>query len=110
MTTPNPCGRGSTQFFCRSSQKCIDGTLVCNFHNDCPNGEDETNCGNCDFERTDRPMCGWTNIGVGKEQWSVMSASVSANQYANQLPSKDGNGNYTGHYLVIDTTKGLTKV
>lgn len=41
----NPCGKN--QFYCKAHSKCIPQFHVCDFENDCPNGEDEmsTTCG-----------------------------------------------------------------
>ena len=36
--------------------KCIKKSQLCDFQVDCPNGDDEKNCGICDFENS---TCGW---------------------------------------------------
>lgn len=38
-----------SQFDC-GQKHYVDISKVCDFHKDCPNGEDEVNCGNCSFE------------------------------------------------------------
>ena len=88
---------------------------VCDFRSDCAPGvvgglgADELNCGSCDFEGTDPStgtpsMCGWTNMGTGKKQWAVISASLSSSR--SFLPSNDGSGKYNGKFLIIDTSRG----
>lgn len=52
-TTPPVCGFNG--FRC-SNAKCISKAQLCDFQRDCPNGEDELNCGICDFENS---TCGW---------------------------------------------------
>lgn len=52
-TRPPVCGFNG--FRC-SNGKCISMTQLCDFQLDCPNGEDELNCGICDFENS---TCGW---------------------------------------------------
>ena len=48
----------NTFFWCNSNTK-INITKVCDFVKDCPDGKDELNCGNCDFENGD---CGYTKV------------------------------------------------
>ena len=45
-------------FWCDANTK-INKTKVCDFVQDCANGKDELNCGNCDFENGD---CGYTKV------------------------------------------------
>ncbi|CAF0808194.1 unnamed protein product, partial [Brachionus calyciflorus] len=66
-TTPPPCGNG---FRC-SDGKCIDQNQICNFINDCRNGEDESNCGSCNFESD---YCGWYDNSFGSHIWNRTTA------------------------------------
>ena len=104
-TTPSKCGN---QFHCKLGT-CIDSSKVCNFHKDCDDGSDESNCGTCGFEDTDPNgipvMCGWNNIGFGKGEWTVVSASILAKYYG-LLATTDATGKANGKYLIIDTSKG----
>lgn len=97
----------------------IDANLLCNFKADCAQGEDETNCGQCDFENGEicpfyyeihnyyvlftasfEPgSCGWLNqISYGYNnigRWTLTSAKSGSG------PKTDGNGNSNGHYLLL---------
>ena len=65
-----------------SNNTCISDTKVCNFVNDCPNGEEENNCGyNTNFE-TD--IGGWVEIGNGTFKWV---RSKGGNPLTNTGPS-----------------------
>jgi hypothetical protein len=60
---------------------CLNGQFVssdsvCNFINDCSNGEDERYCGTCDFEVKDgvdsapvAHQCGWVDKSIGNYRW-----------------------------------------
>lgn len=43
------CDRNN-EFLCSKDKECIPISKVCNFENDCSDGEDETSCGSCDFQ------------------------------------------------------------
>jgi len=98
VTVPNQCT--SVQFFCKS-QKCIDKSKVCDFNNDCGDNSDEANCGTCSFDNNS--MCGWTNIGQGKQQWSIQPARRFG---LNTIPKVDGANSAAGSFLIIDTSRG----
>ncbi|XP_061173555.1 MAM and LDL-receptor class A domain-containing protein 2-like [Saccostrea echinata] len=93
-TTPtvNP----TCPFRCSNGQCLKSINNVCDFNSDCPNGEDESNCGfNCDFEQN-HPTCKWNSTSSGF-QWMTSSGS-SSSQNTNK-PSTDHttlgpNGNY----------------
>ncbi len=104
VTVPSSCQVG--QFACRTNPvQCIDKSKVCDFNNDCNDGgigSDEMNCGTCDFNSNS--MCGWTNIGQGKQQWSIQPASKFVMKQT--IPKVDGANSQTGSYLIIDTSRG----
>lgn len=60
-TTAPPPFCGYNGFRC-SNGRCINNTQLCNFISDCPNGEDELNCGKCNFEKDN---CGWYDNSFG---------------------------------------------
>lgn len=37
------------EFFCSKDEHCIPMSKVCNFEDDCSDGQDESSCGSCDF-------------------------------------------------------------
>ena len=49
-------------FSCGSA--CLQQQLVCDFHPDCEEGEDEEHCGQCDFESG---LCGWEDTTEGAD-------------------------------------------
>ncbi|XP_077471884.1 MAM and LDL-receptor class A domain-containing protein 1 isoform X3 [Stigmatopora argus] len=72
---PNPCKE--TEFFCWRSEgsKCILSNLTCNYQPDCPQEEDEDDCGPCSFERN---QCGWTDPSQAQSRWRRRKAGASA--------------------------------
>jgi hypothetical protein len=103
--TQNPC-HDPTPISCNSPLQlvCIKRSQICDFVTDCPQNEDEIHCGTtCSFDKND--MCGWTNIGEGKQQWSIQPASrFSAS--SNYIPTTDSRGDKRGSFLIIDTSTG----
>ncbi|XP_070698288.1 tyrosine-protein kinase receptor isoform X1 [Pempheris klunzingeri] len=68
-----PCGES---FHCENSGGCIDQSQVCNFHTDCPLGEDEGFiCGalpfgsHCSFEQD---ACGWS-VSNQRSAWRLVA-------------------------------------
>ena len=108
LTTKNPCGT-TNQFYCKSSGKCIENFLVCNFHDDCGDNSDELECGTCNFDRLDSnnqiSMCGWRDREMGRNQWVVRSGA-SLDSPFKLLPVQNARGNKTGNFLIIDTSRG----
>ncbi len=83
---------------------CIKKTQICDSVTDCPGNEDEMHCGMlCSFDKKD--MCGWTNVGRGKQQWSIQPASRFSSSSSN-IPTTDSKGDKTGSFLIIDTSTG----
>ena len=55
---------------------------VCNFIKDCPNGNDEKVCGDCDFENS---TCQYVDISSGDIRWTRQQAGLS--QYGPNVDS-----------------------
>ncbi|XP_072296914.1 MAM and LDL-receptor class A domain-containing protein 2 [Eucyclogobius newberryi] len=89
---PLPCQEN--EFFCWLSAGaiCVEASAVCNYHNDCPQGEDEHGCGPCTFERD---ACGWTDISDGQTKWKRQKSSN------NTVPLTD-HTTQNGYYIKVD--------
>ena len=76
---------------------------------DCSDNSDENQCGTCDFDQEDQngsmSTCGWTNTGIGKNQWVVRKAKQYDNYY-DILPNQDADGNRDGGFMIISTSMG----
>nr|XP_046265191.1 MAM and LDL-receptor class A domain-containing protein 1 isoform X2 [Scatophagus argus] len=97
LTTPsNPCM--DDEFFCwRSSGKvCIQAASQCDYHPDCPQGEDEDGCGLCSFESN---QCQWTDTGDGQSRWQRQKASNIT-----KPPTDHTTG--TGYYMTVNFSQG----
>ena len=57
VTTPTP-NPNNAQFFKCSGGYTIPSSKLCDYHKDCPEGDDERNCGSCNFYQHD--MCRYT--------------------------------------------------
>ncbi|CAF0724038.1 unnamed protein product, partial [Brachionus calyciflorus] len=89
------------QFDCGNNQ-FIDVNLVCDFKNDCPNGQDEKNCGSCDFEKDD--LCRWVDQSEGSYKWI---RARNATTITNIGPSVDHTyNNQSGYYMAVTTNSG----
>ncbi|XP_047484991.1 MAM and LDL-receptor class A domain-containing protein 1-like [Penaeus chinensis] len=90
----SPCDE--TQYKCYFSTVCISLEQVCDFHPDCPDGDDETSCGTTDFERD---LGGWEDISEndGNYVWSRIAA-VEATYPHGTAPSHD--------HTLADTQEG----
>ncbi|XP_014680991.1 PREDICTED: MAM and LDL-receptor class A domain-containing protein 1-like [Priapulus caudatus] len=69
LTTSGSChsGTGQVTFNCNNQARLtIPSEKVCDFIEDCPNGADESNCGQCNFERD---SCSWTSTSTYTLQW-----------------------------------------
>ncbi|KAF3698789.1 MAM and LDL-receptor class A domain-containing protein 1 [Channa argus] len=101
ISTPpvNPCQ--DKQFFCwRSDGKvCIPSTLKCDYHPDCPQGEDEDGCGPCTFEMD---QCQWTDTSDGQSKWQRQKANN------NTEPPTD-HTTETGKYIYIKSSPPSVK-
>nr|XP_020447005.1 MAM and LDL-receptor class A domain-containing protein 1-like isoform X2 [Monopterus albus] len=99
-TTPvNPCQ--DNQFFCWRSagNVCILITLQCDYHPDCPQGEDEDGCGPCTFEND---QCQWTDTSDGLSKWQRQKANN------NTEPPTD-HTTETGYYMRVHFSQGSTQ-
>lgn len=74
MTTTKAPPCGSDGFRC-SSGKCISNSQLCDFIPDCSGGEDERNCGECNFEKD---LCGWYDNSYGDHFWNRTKASLAS--------------------------------
>ena len=89
-TTPFNCGDGNF----------VTYDKVCNFIKECPNGNDEKVCGDCDFESS---TCQYIDMSDGDIQWSRTQAGASQNG-----PGADhtiGENIFLGHFNIIQSYK-----
>ena len=88
-TTSDPC-------YFRCGDKCLEPEKVCNFHPDCPNGEDELHCAECDFQSD---FCGWdATSGSDSSGWLRWRGE---DDLANSVtPSGDHNDKYDAYFLL----------
>ena len=85
------------QFKCANGKK-VHMDEVCNFHDDCGDNSDESECGSCDFEKD---ACSWKN---GTDMYNSKLGGSWVPTLAgsrHDLPKTDGSKNETGHFLVI---------
>ncbi|XP_060520697.1 tyrosine-protein kinase receptor [Cylas formicarius] len=98
------------QYRCNTTMECVNTSSVCDFTEDCPLGDDETqNChlmpygSRCSFE--EEGWCGWTNIVDSKTvlQWARHNGSSPSNFTG---PRADHTFmNTTGSYLYVSMLK-----
>ncbi|XP_070701014.1 MAM and LDL-receptor class A domain-containing protein 1 [Pempheris klunzingeri] len=95
----HPCQ--DNEFFCwRSAGKlCILSALQCDYHPDCPQGEDEDGCGQCTFESD---QCQWSDTSDGQSRWQRQRASN------NTEPPTDHTTD-TGYYMKVNFSQGSTQ-
>uniref|UniRef100_A0AAQ6ITE1 MAM domain-containing protein n=3 Tax=Anabas testudineus TaxID=64144 RepID=A0AAQ6ITE1_ANATE len=70
--------------------------LHCDYHPDCPLGEDEDGCGPCTFERD---QCQWTDTSDGQSKWNRQRANN------NTEPPTD-HTTETGYYMRVNLSQG----
>ncbi|KAK1879509.1 MAM and LDL-receptor class A domain containing protein 1 [Dissostichus eleginoides] len=95
--TTLPCQ--GNEFFCWRSDVCILASLKCDYHADCPQGEDEDGCGGCTFESD---QCRWTDTSEGQMMWRRQEASN------NTEPPTDHTTD-TGYYMSVNLSQGSTQ-
>lgn len=79
----------------------ISALKVCDFVKDCPQGDDEKNCGNCTFDAT---QCGWIDSSVGSFRWTRHN---NGTETANTGPQSDHTtGTAKGYYMYVDANFG----
>ncbi|XP_077978883.1 MAM and LDL-receptor class A domain-containing protein 2-like [Glandiceps talaboti] len=113
--TPHPsCAR--SEFFCTADSRCIPAKLVCNFINDCSDGEEEVKCAktSCNFENGD---CGWTGIYYSPSRrhfraamppfvWDKKQGKTKRqSEYRPAIDHTTNSGD--GHYLFADNSPGV---
>uniref|UniRef100_A0A8C4IGG5 MAM domain-containing protein n=1 Tax=Dicentrarchus labrax TaxID=13489 RepID=A0A8C4IGG5_DICLA len=96
----HPCP--DNEFFCwrSSGEVCIPETLQCDYHLDCPQGEDEDGCGQCTFESN---QCQWADTSDGQSSWQREKAGNDSE------PSTDHTTG-TGYYMRVNFSQGSTQV
>ncbi|XP_028283475.1 MAM and LDL-receptor class A domain-containing protein 2 [Parambassis ranga] len=100
LTTPmNPCQDNEFHCWQSAGKVCVSATLRCDYHPDCPQGEDETGCGACTFESD---QCQWTDISDGQSTWQRQKASNATE------PPTDHTTD-TGYYMRVNFGQGSTQ-
>uniref|UniRef100_A0A3Q3EFD0 MAM and LDL-receptor class A domain-containing protein 2-like n=2 Tax=Kryptolebias marmoratus TaxID=37003 RepID=A0A3Q3EFD0_KRYMA len=94
----NPCQ--VDEFFCHHSagNMCLPETLQCDYHPDCPQGEDEAGCGPCTFESD---QCRWTDSSDGQSKWLRQKASNATDPPTDHTTE-------TGFYMRVNISQGST--
>ncbi|KAL2097653.1 hypothetical protein ACEWY4_006860 [Coilia grayii] len=94
-TTDTPCG--NEEFFCWRSEsvQCVPANTQCNYHLDCPLGEDEETCGPCSFEYG---SCHWWDASQGTNMWHLQRASEHTDP-----PLDHTTG--SGHYMCVNSSQ-----
>ncbi|XP_042866816.1 MAM and LDL-receptor class A domain-containing protein 1-like [Penaeus japonicus] len=95
----SPCDE-ETQFKCHFSTVCLSLDQVCDFHADCPDGDDEASCGTTDFEQD---LGGWEDVSDNEDSaygWSRIAA-VEATYPHGTAPSHDHTlaGTQEGYFM-----------
>eukprot|EP00795_Rhopilema_esculentum_P012712 gene12712-3431_t len=96
--SPNPCA-----VRCKTSNRCIPATKICDFVNDCgaTDDTDERNCGACDFESG---LCQWNDSSIGVFDWKRGNGATAT---ANTGPSTDHTkGDSSGYYAYVEASVG----
>ncbi|XP_041365734.1 MAM and LDL-receptor class A domain-containing protein 1-like [Gigantopelta aegis] len=99
---PTPTPMQQCVFHCPSNGKCVSSSQMCDFNFDCPNAEDEANCGyDCNFDNT---TCKWQGYGSGSFQWIHYKGATPD---SNTGPSTDHTSFSTnGYYMFVDASNG----
>ncbi|XP_030849653.1 MAM and LDL-receptor class A domain-containing protein 2 [Strongylocentrotus purpuratus] len=98
LTTLPACDPNSYQ--CKNGS-CIDKNLRCDGTPDCPENEDEMNCGDCDFESG---TCDWSSFDNGLYVWHRTAAQDAP---SGRAPSVDHTlGSAAGSFVFVDSSSG----
>ncbi|KAL1473108.1 hypothetical protein MTO96_038921, partial [Rhipicephalus appendiculatus] len=91
-TPPLTCGE--KEFQCTGITQCVPLSKLCDFHEDCSNGADESRCGACEFT-TD--LCGLENVDSdARYGWNW--TSVEDGKKIKGFPLTGGRSNTQGGY------------
>ncbi|XP_073908890.1 apical endosomal glycoprotein isoform X3 [Castor canadensis] len=77
---------------------CVPPEQLCDFQQQCAEGEDEQQCGTTDFESASTG--GWEDTSVGRLQWQRLQAQESRG------PARDASGAAAGHFLSLQMAWG----
>uniref|UniRef100_A0A8C5KA59 MAM domain containing 4 n=1 Tax=Jaculus jaculus TaxID=51337 RepID=A0A8C5KA59_JACJA len=77
---------------------CVPPEQLCDFQQQCTEGEDERECGTTDFESASAG--GWEDASVGRLQWQRLEAKDS------REPSRDTSRASDGHFLSLQKAWG----
>ena len=91
-TTSDPC-----YFRCGDNQ-CLEQPQVCNFHQDCPDGKDESACGTCQFEQW---TCGWEDASASLYGWERARPTDLADA-SFTYPTMDRKNQTDKYYMIAD--------
>lgn len=99
LISENSCdasARLSQMFNCGDSKEAVSVERVCDFVQDCKNGADEQNCGQCDFHLD---MCGWDlNHTLNRANSAWRRAVIGSNPLA---PQRGADSRPYGYYLLL---------
>ncbi|MPC07725.1 MAM and LDL-receptor class A domain-containing protein 1 [Portunus trituberculatus] len=86
---------------CDGGKTCIHENQMCNFIQECGNGDDEFLCGyNCTFEDTGEEHCMWSNVAVNDKAQTWMLLSGDRNK-TNAPPIDHTFLTPSGHYMAL---------
>lgn len=89
----------------QKAMKTMDSLKVCDFIVDCKGGDDERSCGNCTFEDSLIPECGWNDDGQGVLTWKRGRNGTLVDP--NQGPTYDHTTNSSsGHFMYLTQGSG----
>lgn len=72
---------------------------------DCPQKDNEDNCGSCDFEQG---TCFWYNgLANSGQQWKLKAANDKT--VAPAGPAVDGRGKASGHYMIVEPNSAVKR-
>ncbi|XP_064478697.1 MAM and LDL-receptor class A domain-containing protein 1-like isoform X2 [Ornithodoros turicata] len=94
-TVAPPASKCEGDHFACGNGQCIGKTSVCDFHNDCDDGSDETRCATCSF---DRGTCGWVDYSAGNVYWKRVAPGD-----AGKPPTSGAN---KGYFMSIEKLSG----